>query len=77
MQLFKHMEVVLLLAFATVGAGAYLPPAESGDRAPSADAATRVPGIASNVEALPMAVVHVVGRRPTMEEQRARGHFTD
>jgi hypothetical protein len=67
MQLFKHMEVVLMLAFGIVCATFALHPAAG--RASGDDAG---PATVMRVDALaPMPVVHVVGRRLTPEEKHA------
>jgi hypothetical protein len=64
MQLFKHMEVVLMLAFGIVCAAA-LRPADATDTAHAAAAA-----VASSAQAdAAMPVVHVIGRRLTHGEK--------
>jgi hypothetical protein len=77
MQVFKHMEVVLMLAFGIVCAGAYLPLPETGNGKQAANIATGAPGIATSAEAAPTHVVRVVGRRPTADEKRARGQLSN
>ena len=63
MQLFKHMEVVLMLAFGLVCATA-LRPGAAPDTARAAAAA-----FATQADAT-MPVVHVIGRRLTDDEKR-------
>lgn len=68
MQLFKHMEVILMLAFGIVCATVALHPAAAG-RASGDDTG---PVTVMRVDALaPVPVVHVVGRRLTPEEKHA------
>jgi hypothetical protein len=71
MQLFKHMEVVLMLAFGIVCAAAALPPAEAGRAAPALTAPEGKDATADGAGNMPMPVVHVVGRRLTSAEKRA------
>jgi hypothetical protein len=63
MQLFKHMEVVLMLAFGLLCAIA-LRPTRAPDTVQAAPAAFSAPANTA------MPVVHVVGRRLTADEKR-------
>ena len=74
MQLFKHVEVVLMLAFGLLCATFALQPTGSAQRASVAGMAAPavVAGAIARTDALvPMPVVNVVGHRLTPEEKRA------
>ena len=74
MNVFKNMEVVLMLAFGIVCASAAVGPVRHGEpvqRAPAVvlDAG---PTLAAHADAeSPMPMVHVVGRRLSADEKRA------
>ena len=78
MQLFKHMEVILMLAFGIVCATVALRPAGAGNTARAAPAPTHAATLAANttyaahaaIDAA-MPTVQIIGRRPTLEEKRA------
>jgi hypothetical protein len=75
MQLFKHMEVVLMLAFGLLCATFALQPNAPGQRATVADLAAPVTvGPADALAPMPMPVVNVVGRRLTHAEKQARAN---
>lgn len=75
MQLFKHMEVVLMLAFGLLCATFALQPTTSVPRATFADLVAPVTvGPADAVAPMPMPVVNVVGRRLTREEKQAHAN---
>ena len=68
MQLFKHMEVVLMLAFGLVCATVALTPLTTSQPVPGAHGN----GDAARLPLLPlMPTVHIVGRRLTPTERRA------
>ena len=72
MQLFRHMEVVLMLAFGLLCATFALQPSAPGQRATVADLAAPVTvGPADAMAPMPMPVVNVVGRRLTRAEKQA------
>jgi len=72
MELFKHMEVVLMLAFGLLCATFALQPTASVPRATFADLVAPVTiGPADAVAPMPMPVVNVVGRRLTRAEKQA------
>lgn len=68
MQLFKHMEVVLMLAFGILCATVALRPAAPGPHAAPGEATA---AITRADQAAPMPVVHIIGRRMTPDEKRA------
>lgn len=73
MQLFKHMEAVLMLAFGIVCASAAFGPARHGDVARRGEtvALDTGPGLAVHADvATPMPTVHVVGRCLSTDEKR-------
>lgn len=72
MQLFKHMEIVLMLAFGIVCVAAALPPAEARRTIAPPTVPEKAEAGARGV--MPMPVVQVVGRRPTPAEKRANWH---
>ncbi len=75
MQLFKHMEVVLMLAFGVLCATFALQPTTPVQRATFADLLAPVTiGPADAVAPMPMPVVNVIGRRLTREEKQARAN---
>jgi len=74
MQLFKHMEVVLMLALGIVCASAAFGPTRHGDLAQRGEtvALDTGPGLAVYADvASPMPTVHIVGRRLRTDEKRA------
>ena len=74
MQLFKQMEVVLMLAFGIVFASAAFGPARSADTVQRAQAVAldASPTLAADANvASPMPMVHIVGRRLRADEKRA------
>jgi predicted membrane protein len=72
MQLFKHMEVVLMLAFGLLCVTFAFQPTASVPRATFADLVAPVMvGPANAVAPMPMPVVNVVGRRLTRAEKEA------
>jgi len=67
MQLFKHMEVILMLAFGLVCATITLTPSTTSPRASGTPAS-------GEIALLPlMPTVHIVGHRLTPTEKRAAG----
>jgi len=74
MQLFKHMEAVLMLAFGIVCASAAFGPARHGDMARRGETVALDTGPALAVHAdvaSPMPTVHIIGRRLSTDEKRA------
>ena len=78
MQLFKYMEVVLMLAFGIVFASAAFGPSRSGDTvqrvqavALDASPAMAVHGGVASPMPMQMPMVHIVGRRLSADEKRA------
>jgi hypothetical protein len=74
MQLFKQMEVVLMLACGIVFASAAFGPARSGATVQRAQSVALDAGPALAVHTgvvVPMPTVHVVGRRLRADEKRA------
>jgi hypothetical protein len=73
MKLFKHMEVVLMLAFCLVCATAALQPTGPATAVSKENTAASQPTDlrSDNPAPAPMPVVHVIGRRLTSEEKRA------
>ena len=77
MQLFKNMEVILMLAFGIVCATVALRPAGAGNPAQAAPAAAHAATLAANTAFTAhngtdaaMPTVRIIGRRPTLEEKR-------
>jgi hypothetical protein len=74
MQLFKQMEVVLMLAFGIVFASAAFGPARSGETVQRAQSVARdaSPALTAQAGVAPgMPMVHIVGRRLRADEKRA------
>jgi hypothetical protein len=74
MQLFKQMEVVLMLAFGIVFASAAFGPARSGATVQRVQSVARdaSPALAAHTGVAPgMPMVHIVGRRLRADEKRA------
>ena len=70
MQLFKHMEVVLMLAFGIVCAAALRPGA-------APDTAQAIAAAFSAETNATMPVVHIIGRRLTDDEKRRSAPLVD
>ena len=77
MQLFKNMEVILMLAFGIVCATVALRPAGTGNTATAAPAAAHAATLAANTTyaahaptGAAMPTVRVTGRRLSLEEKR-------
>jgi hypothetical protein len=74
MQLFKQMEVILMLAVGIVFASAAFGPARGGATVQRAQSVALDAGPALAVHtgmAPPMPMVHIVGRRLSVDEKRA------